>query len=136
MKLNTKKLKISLVVGTVMSIVALLLFFISTVITSLNTNNSPRTSSVEFLTDAVASDPTKLDVDSWVITLMEVSMYVIIGLLSLGILVYSIYILGHFIKRRFVTLSAEVSEQVEEHEENPNLVKLSLEEEVENEKSN
>ncbi len=67
---------------------------------------------------------------------MEVSMYIIIGLLSLGILCYSIYIIGHFIKRRAGTLSAEVSQQVEEHKENPNLVKLSLGGEVENEKSN
>ncbi len=64
-------------------------------------------------------------------------MYVIIGLLGLGIISYSIYIIGHFIKRRAGTLSAEVSQiEDDDHGENPNLVKLSLGGEVENEKSN
>ncbi len=136
MKLNDKKLKTWTIVGIVLLAAAVLTFVLCLALVPTKTNDGTEVSKIQLMTDIIAHDPTKLDVPSWVITLMEVSMYVVIGVLGFGIVTYSIYIIGHFVKRRLGTLSAQVSEQVEEHEENPNLVKLSLREEVANEESN
>ncbi len=136
MKLNSKKIKFTMIMATLLMVVALLIFFVVASLTSIGSDDSSSLHGVQFFTDIVAHDPTKLDVPDWAIMLMEVSMYVVIGLLSTAIIGYLIYIAVYFIKRRTGTLSAEVSEQVEEHDENPNLVKLSLGGEVANEKSN
>ncbi len=136
MKLNAKKIKFGMIIAAVLMIVALLTFIVVVSLTSCQSDDSSSITGAQFLTDVVAHDPTKLDVPDWVISIMMISMYAIIGVLGLGILSCMVYVAVYFIKRRAGKLSAEVSEQVEENESNPNLVKLSLGGEVANEKSN
>ncbi len=136
MKLNNKKFKTWSIVAIVLLVIAILTFVVTNFIVPVKADDGTKVSGMQLMSDIIAHDPTKLDVPNWAITIMEVSMYVIIGILGLGIVCYLIFIIVYFIKRRYGTLSAQVSEQVEEHQENPNLVKLSLGEEVANEESN
>lgn len=137
MKKLSKQQKITLALTT---FVMMVVGTICAVLFSL-TQNAPAANSVNDVTahimvDEVQHDPTKLDIPDWAILLLEIVVYIVIAALGLGIICYAVYIIGWFIKRRSGTLSAKVSAQEVEHEGNPNLVKLSIGEEVANEKSN
>ncbi len=138
MNMKSTSKKISIVISVVTTLLVVALLTMSVILCLSNGESSTSTSGVsaKFMAEVITHDPTKLDLPAWVIDTILIMIYVIIGVLGTGIICYLIYIITWSIKRRTGTLSAQVSHQEEEHEGNPNLVKLTLGEEVANEKSN
>ncbi len=136
MKQMPKINKVWIILAMILVVVAISLCLTLVLLPAQSSNEVVAGITAQKMTDAIAHDPTKLDLPDWVIMLITVSMYIAIGVLGTGILCYLLYIIVWFIRRRKSTMSAEVSEQEVEYDGNPNLIKMSLGEEGANEKSN
>lgn len=85
------------------------------------------------IVDNEAVDSTKLNLPEWAKWLILVSIAFVIIVFAIGIICFSVYIIGYFWNRRFGKTFATVEgieETKIEEEETPNLVKLTIGEKV------
>lgn len=113
----------------------LVISVISTSTVLLSQNNDVIAFSLQSSSE-ISHDPTKLDLPQWVQILMQVFIWVVIAVLSIGILSFTIYIIVYFVKRKFAKTSAYIDEKEEDDGISPNLVRITLGEEATNEESN
>ena len=85
----------------------------------------------------VVEDPTKLNLPEWVNIIIQVSIWLVVALLAIGIICFAVYIITYFLKRKYSKNYAYISDKEDDVDEaSPNLVRITLGEEVANEKSN
>lgn len=114
-----------------------LLFFtiLLAILLSLKANTAIDVVSIQ--QSEVVEDPTKLNLPEWVNILIQVSIWLVVALLAIGIICFSIYIITYFWKRKYSKTYAYISEKEDDADQtSPNLVRITLGEEVANEKSN
>ncbi len=114
-----------------------LLFFtiLLAILLSLKANTAIDVVSIQ--QSEVVEDPTKLNLPEWVNILIQVSIWLVVALLAIGIICFAIYIITYFWKRKYSKTYAYISEKEDDPDQtSPNLVRITLGEEVANEKSN
>lgn len=114
-----------------------LLFFtiLLAILLSLKANTAIDVVSIQ--QSEVVEDPTKLNLPEWVNILIQVSIWLVVALLAIGIICFAIYIITYFWKRKYLKTYAYISEKEDDADQtSPNLVRITLGEEVANEKSN
>lgn len=101
---------------------------------STNTTQVEDTTSISLLAnEVVTNDPTKITLPDWAELIIEIGIWVVVGLLSIGIIIFAIYIIWYFYNRTHKKNHAVIRDFEEnKQDDSQNLIRISLGKEVVN----